>query len=281
MRQESDAGKLAMERALQEGQIIPYFQPLVNLRTNSLLGFEILARRKHPAWGLLTPNYFLPLMEKTKLIGQLTETLLVQATAAAAAWPGVLRIAINVHPYQLQERALPEMLYSVAQRNAFPLSLIVLEVTERADVENMTIVRSVVKEIKDFGVRLALDDFGAGYSRLRCLYELSFDELKIDASFIHMAPRDRKSRAIVSAIVELGRRLGLTTTAEGIENQTQAEMSRDLGCDLGQGWYFGKAVPEDKITAFLASGDMRGFCEDAEMRAQKSRLHLAAKGPTT
>lgn len=236
-----------LKSALQEGQIVPYFQPLVDLSTGTVSGFEVLARWLHPVRGLVSPMEFIPMAERTGLIGELTEALLAQASVAATAWPKNLMLSVNISPLQLREVSLPERIRAAVQRGGFPLSRLILEITESALLEDLALVRPIAEELKAFGIRLALDDFGTGYSSLRYLHELPIDELKIDAGFVRSMTYQRESRKIVAAIIGLGRSLHLATVAEGIESQAQADMLRALGCDIGQGWLFGPPVPEDQI----------------------------------
>jgi|GEM_PF-1515611 len=235
-----------LKRALQEGQIVPYFQPLVDLSTGAVSGFEVLARWLHPERGLISPMEFIPVAERTGLIGELTGALLAQASIAATAWPKNLTLSVNISPLQLREVSLPERIRTAVQRGGFPLSRLILEITESALLEDLSPVRPITEELKSMGVRLALDDFGTGYSSLRYLHALPIDELKIDAGFVRSMTYQRESRKIVAAIIGLGRSLHLATVAEGVESQAQADMLRALGCDIGQGWLFGPPIAEDQ-----------------------------------
>jgi EAL domain-containing protein (putative c-di-GMP-specific phosphodiesterase class I) len=229
-----------------------------------------LARCSHPVRGLLALYHFIPLAVRTGLIEELTGVILAQAMAATTAWSKNLAIAVNVHPHQLQERTLPERLYALTQRHGFSPSRLIIEVTESAKLENFDVVRTNIEELKALGIRFALGDFGTGYSSFRCLHELPFDELKIDAGFVQSVVQDRKSRTINTAIIELGHRLRLSTTAEGIEHRAQFEVLRDLGCNVGQGWYFGKPLPEDRVmTAWPETGDI-----EAQIGSQIGAQHL-------
>lgn len=234
-------------RVLERDEIVPYFQPIVELSTGRLMGFEVLSRWHHPSAGLIPPDEFIPLAERTGLIGLLTEKLLRKAFAAAAAVPSPLTLSVNLSPTQFRERNLPLYIERAAERGGFPLHRLFLEVTEGALIHNLQQARAISHGLKELGVRLALDDFGTGYSSLRHLQALPFDELKVDASFVRSMDHRRESRKITAAVVGLGHSLGLMTLAEGVESTAHAEMLLWLGCEYGQGWLFGHPVPAEKL----------------------------------
>jgi PAS domain S-box-containing protein len=236
-----------LRRALENNEIVPYFQPLVELRTGLLSGFEALARWQHPQRGLIPPNEFIPLAEKSGLHGQLTGNLLRAVFAAARDIPSHLTLSVNISLTQLTDLSLPRHIDSAAEQAKFPLQRLILEITESALVGNTEHAARIANELKEQGSRLALDDFGTGYSSLRHLQLLPFDEIKIDASFVRSMTHTRDSRKIAAAIVGLGNSLSLTTVAEGIETQTIADMLLWLGCDIGQGWLYGRPVPPEQL----------------------------------
>ena len=241
-----------LRRALENNEIVAYFQPLVELRTGFLRGFEALARWQHPQRGLILPNEFIPLAEKSGLHGLLTGKLLTTVFSAAKDIPDHLTLSVNISLTQLTDLTLPKHIFSAAQHANFPLQRLILEITESALVGNTEHAARIANELKDQGSRLALDDFGTGYSSLRHLQLLPFDELKIDASFVRSMTHTRESRKIAAAIVGLGNSLMLTTVAEGVENQTIADMLLWLGCDIGQGWLYGRPVPPEQLPEALA-----------------------------
>ncbi len=242
-----------LRRALENNEIIPYFQPLVELRTGLLRGFEALARWQHPQRGLISPNEFIPLAESSGLHGLLTGKLLSAVFAAAKDIPNHLTLSVNISLTQLTDLTLPRHIFNAAQHANFPLQRLVLEITESALVGNTEHASRIANELKEQGSRLALDDFGTGYSSLRHLQLLPFDELKIDATFVRSMTHTRESRKIAAAIVGLGNSLGLTTVAEGVESQTIADMLLWLGCDIGQGWLYGRPVPPEQLPETLAA----------------------------
>lgn len=242
-----------LRRALDADEIVPYFQPLVELRTGRLKGFEALARWRHPIHGSISPDIFIPLAEESGLIGLLSQTLLRRVFSVAATVPGDLSISFNLSALQFHDRALPEQIYSAAQQAEFSLKRLILEITESALIDNIDQANSIAQELKTLDIRLALDDFGTGYSSLRHLQALPFDEIKIDASFVRAMSNTRESRKIVAAVVGLGHSLGLTTVAEGIETKPQADTLLWLACDLGQGWLYGPPVPASDLPSFLST----------------------------
>jgi len=242
-----------LRRALEKNEIIPYFQPLVELRTGLLSGFEVLARWQHPTRGLITPNEFIPLAEDSGLNGQLTGNLLKAVFIASKDIPKHLTLSVNISLTQLTDFSLPKHIRAAAEQANFPLSRLILEITESALASNTEHAYRIATELKEQGSRLALDDFGTGYSSLRHLQSLPFDELKIDASFVRSMGHTRESRKIAAAIVGLGNSLSLTTVAEGVESQITADMLLWLGCDLGQGWLYGRPVPPEQLFEVLAA----------------------------
>ena len=241
-----------LRRALETDEIVPYFQPLVELRTGLLRGFEALARWQHPQRGLIAPNEFIPLAEKSGLHGILTGKLLTAVFTAAKDIPDHLTLSVNISLTQLTDLTLPKHVFAAAHQASFPLHRLVLEITESALIGNTEHAARIANELKEQGSRLALDDFGTGYSSLRHLQLLPFDELKIDASFVRSMTHTRESRKIAAAIIGLGNSLSLTTVAEGVENQTIADMLLWLGCDIGQGWLYGRPVPPAQLPEVLA-----------------------------
>jgi len=232
---------------LRADEFVPFFQPVVTLHTGEVAGVEVLARWQHKSLGLVPPGEFIATAEQEGLIGELTARLMEKAFTAARVLPDPQWLAINISPYLLRDLELPKRIREAAEASAFPLNRIVIEVTESALVENLEHAQTIARELKAHGCRLALDDFGTGYSSLLHLQSLPFDELKVDRSFVGSMKERRQSRKIVSAVVGLGQSLGLETIAEGVETEEQAEMLLLLGCEMGQGWLFGRPVPAEQL----------------------------------
>ncbi len=241
-----------LRQAVAADAIVPHFQPLVELDTGRLVGVEMLARWPHPTRGMISPGEFIPLAEDSGLIGPMTVSLLRQACRAAVDWPAHITLACNLSPLQLRDSSLPATIAAVLAETGFPAARLELEVTESALIGDLALARSLLRDLRALGVRLALDDFGTGYSSLRHLQLLPFDKLKIDQSFVGAMATDTESAKIVSAVVGLGHSLGLSTVAEGVETEEVAALLRGLGCDIGQGWLFGRPVPAHDIDALVA-----------------------------
>ncbi|HEV2575914.1 MAG TPA: EAL domain-containing protein [Acidobacteriaceae bacterium] len=239
-------------QSLEQGEFVPCFQPLVDLRSGEIHGFEILARWQHPTLGLISPGVFIPLIEQYRLANNLTASLLISAFAEVRSLPQNFGLSVNVSPAQLHDRSLPKLIDIIAEEAEFDLSRLTVELTESALVDDLELAGSVARQLKQRGMRLALDDFGTGYSSLLHLQSLPFDELKVDASFVRSITETRQSRKITAAVIGLGLSLGLTTVAEGIEHQSQANLLAWQGCSLGQGFLYGKAVPAAELLGILA-----------------------------
>ena len=234
-------------------EFVPFFQPVVTLHTGEVAGVEVLARWKHERLGIVPPGAFIAAAEQAGLIGELTAVLMGKAFTAARVLPDPQWLAINISPHLLRDLKLPKRFREAAEAAAFPLNRVVIEITESALVENLEHAQTIASELKAQGCRLALDDFGTGYSSLLHLQSLPFDELKVDRSFVSSMTERRESRKIVSAVVGLGQSLGLETIAEGVETEEQAEMLLLLGCEMGQGWLFGRPVPAEQLSGVTSA----------------------------
>lgn len=242
-----------LQRALDHGEFFPVFQPIVELRTGQLTGFELLARWRHATQAIIPPEEFIPRVEAGGLSARLTETLLQQAFASAPLIHCGLNLSVNLSPVQLQDLGIPALIAACAAQANFPLNRLTLEVTESALLKDLARANEIARKLKELGCRLALDDFGTGYSSLRHLESLPFDQLKVDRTFVGSITEVPESRKIVAAVVGLGQSLGLATVAEGVETPEQAGMLVWLGCDLAQGWLYGKPAPAEEIPRMLAA----------------------------
>ncbi len=251
-----------LRQAVAEGAIVPHYQPLVDIRTGAVVGVEMLARWSHPTRGMVPPDAFIPLAEELDLISSLTERLMSRACREAASWPCDVTLACNLSPVQLRDPGLPAAVGEVLAKTGFPPDRLELEITESALVGDLALARTSLRQLKALGVHLALDDFGTGYSSLRHLQTLPFDKIKIDRSFVAAMAGDPESGKIVSAVIGLGHSLGLVTVAEGIETEATAALLRALGCDIGQGWLYGRPAPAERMAVML--GDAR---QELEVKA--------------
>ncbi len=266
-----------IHQAIERGQFVPYFQPLVDLRTGKIDGFEILARWLHPSRGVVLPQDFISQVERLGVMNGLTTSMLAHAFAAARTVPDVIGFSVNISPVQLHDRTLASLIGRLADEQGFDLSRLTAEITESALVDDLDRARSVVGDLKSLGIRLSLDDFGTGYSSLLHLQSLPFDEIKVDASFVRSMTADRQSRKITAAVVSLGHSLGLRTVAEGIEERAQAELLIWHGCNLGQGWLYGRPAPADQLPAIVAQG-VAGTAAHGQVPSHVASLALALDG---
>ncbi len=255
-----------IRRALQRGEFFPDFQPLVILATGKLHGFEVLARWQHPDLGMIPPDEFIPMAEREGWICEVSRQVLQKAFQAIALHGKGLRLAFNISPLQLQDLALPEHLRRLAEFAGFSLECATAEITESAMAENMASARTITRDLKAMGCRIALDDFGTGYSSLHHLKSLPFDELKVDRSFVSSMTTERESRKIVAAVVGLGQSLGLNTIAEGVETEEQADTLLRLGCDMGQGWHYGRPAPAEILPSVIELLTRSGISRAARKR---------------
>ncbi len=247
----------AFRAALERGDIRPYFQPLVNLHDDRIVGFESLARWTHDELGDISPERFIPVAEECGLITDLTERLLTEACTVAATWPADITLAFNLSPVQLRDQTVGLKIMQVLAATGLPPTRLEIEITESAMVRELDNAQSVLGALRSAGVRIALDDFGTGYSSLYHLRNFKVDKIKIDKSFIAAMGDERESAEIVAALLGLGSGLGLTITAEGIEDKDQIATLAAKGCDQGQGYLFGKAMTADDATALVTGSEAK------------------------
>jgi len=240
-----------LRKAIISNLIIPHYQPLVTLEGNRIIGFEALARWESKNLGFIPPDVFIPLAEEIGLIGVLGDQLLCQACSDANEWPTDLILAFNISACQLREPTFGLRLLAILGQSGFNPHRLEIEITESALVDNIGVAQIVIDDLRQAGVRIALDDFGTGYATLTQLLSFHLDKIKIDRSFVSHLAKDNDSLVIVRAILGLARGFGLTSTAEGVEDEEQLACLRENGCVEGQGYLFGKAVTAAEIPALL------------------------------
>ncbi|MHC5347597.1 sensor domain-containing protein [Metapseudomonas furukawaii] len=243
-----------LRQAIDRDQLSLEFQPQLALADGRVLGAEALLRWRHPTRGEVPPSQFIPLAEETGLILELSDWVLERACGCLASWQAEwpwLVLAINVSPRDLRKPGFAERISSVLQRHGVPPGRLELEITEGSLLEDVQQCIVAMQALKTLGVRFALDDFGTGYSSLAYLKRLPLDRLKIDRSFVDGLDNDASDRALVETILAIGRNLGLECVAEGIENEEQATMLRQRGCELGQGYLFSRPLGEDAFGDWL------------------------------
>lgn len=236
--------------AIANGQIEPHYQPLVELGSKEIVGFEALARWRLADGSYRMPNDFITAAEETGLISELFFSILKQACLEVKNWPPHIRVAVNLSPVQFADEWLVSRILGILTETGVASGRLEIEITENALVANFEEARRIVNELRQQGIHIALDDFGTGYSSLRHLSELRFDKLKIDRAFIHDVNQNATSEAIVRAVTLLAHNLGLMVTAEGIETPQNAAEVGAMGCDIGQGYYFGRPIPSNAVEAF-------------------------------
>jgi diguanylate cyclase (GGDEF)-like protein len=242
--------------AVQNDQIIPYFQPMVDLGTNTVSCYEILARWPHAERGLLYPSQFIKVAENIGLVSEMTMNLLRRACGEVSTWSNSTCISINISPLQLRDVALPQKILKVLLKCGFPPARVEIEITENAIISDFETALVVLTSLKNLGIRVALDDFGIGYSSLLNLRKLPFDILKIDRSFVQSMNDGGDALIIIKAIVQLANNLGLHVTAEGIETESQLLTLGALGCERGQGFLLGVPLAGPSISSENTFGKM-------------------------
>lgn len=231
-----------LPEAIERGFIVPYFQPVVDLQTGNLAGFEALARWEHPDNGIIGPDAFISVAEEAGLIDDLFLSILRQACANARLWPQDLSVSVNLSPTQLANPNISTRIRSIVEAAEIPPSRLEIEITENALAGNFDSVRQPLTDLRRLGVSIALDDFGTGYSSMQHLSELLINKIKIDKSFIRPSADPKHSGKIVRSMLGLARSLGMKTTAEGIEHKAQAAELHHLGCHYGQGYFYSRPV---------------------------------------
>ena len=238
----------------QGGELQVHYQPEVEAGTERIVGLEALVRWHHPKRGVIQPDQFIPIAEETGLIAALGEWVLAEACRVAARWRDRdLFVAVNVSPVQFRSPMLAARFAAIASAAGCDPSQIELEITESLLLDEDDKLREVLHRLRSAGFRIVLDDFGTGYSSLAYLRRFKVDKIKIDRSFTKNIGHDPESAAIVTSVVTLGHAIGLTVTAEGVENRAQMESLSDAGCNELQGYLFSQAIPEDGIKALLDS----------------------------
>ncbi|MDB5653673.1 MAG: hypothetical protein JWQ94_1286 [Tardiphaga sp.] len=242
-----------LRTAIAADAIALFYQPLVSLEHNRIVGFESLARWESPTLGTVSPEAFIRIAEECDFIGKLGDQLFRRACLDARRWPRDFVLAFNISPVQLRDPTLGLRLLSILAQTGLNPRQVEIEITESALFGNAATAKTVIDQLRQSGVRVALDDFGTGYSTLSRLLSLHLDKIKIDRSFVARLQESEDARVIVSAILGLARGLALTTTAEGIENAEQLALLKAHGCTEGQGYLFSKAIPASSIPTLLAA----------------------------
>ncbi len=254
---ERQSVEFGLLRALERQEFCLYFQPRVTLATGAMVGVEALIRWNHPERGLVPPAEFVPIAEDSGLIVPIGRWVLQTACEQAASWRkaglGIVPMAVNVSPIEFHSASFLDRLAGLIAEYGVGSGELELEITERVLMRDAETIDSALHEVADVGVRLTLDDFGIGFSNLNYLKRFPITTLKIDASFVRNLSRDTNDRTLVSAIIGLGKTLGQTVIAEGIETEEQVDLLHELGCDQGQGFYFCRPLPADDLATYFTA----------------------------
>lgn len=253
-------GRLALEgeirKALENDEFILHYQPKVELATGRTVGVEALVRWRHPRQGLIMPGEFIPLAEETGLIVPLGNKILEMACRQASAWvrAGIdnLPVAVNISPCQLGQRDFASRFFSILERAGLDGKYVEMEITENVLLKDPEEVISTLRWLNTRGVSISIDDFGTGYASLSYLRKFPFRTVKVDQSFVRDLSSDSGASSIVRAIIAMSKELNLKVVAEGIESPAQLELIRAMGCDHGQGFLLGRAVPSIELEAVHA-----------------------------
>jgi diguanylate cyclase (GGDEF)-like protein/PAS domain S-box-containing protein len=243
--------EIDLRGAIQNDVLRPHYQPLIDLATGRITGFEALVRWPHPERGMISPAEFIPVAEETGLINPLGGLMLRRACMDAARWPDDVRVAVNLSPLQFRVGNLLSVVMDALKHSGLPAKRLELEITETLLLEKSSQVLATLHALRALGVRISMDDFGTGYSSLSYLRSFPFDKIKIDQSFVRDLGANRDAQAIVRSIISLGIGLGVTITAEGVETEAELSCLRSEGCHEGQGFLFSRARPNAEIVGLL------------------------------
>jgi EAL domain-containing protein (putative c-di-GMP-specific phosphodiesterase class I) len=249
-----------LRRALERDQFALHYQPKVDLASGQITGVEALLRWTHPELGVLPPMQFIPLAEETGLIVPIGRWVLREACAQNMAWQhrGLrpVSMAVNLSPRQFADEHLLQDIDEALASSGMSAVLLQLEVTESMVMRNVSRAVKVLDAIQSRGIRLAIDDFGTGYSSMSLMKQFPIDTIKIDRSFVRDLPNDSEDQAIAQAIISMGKALGMTVIAEGVETVEQQAFLRSHDCDEMQGYLFSKPVPPAELAGLLRSAPM-------------------------
>jgi diguanylate cyclase (GGDEF)-like protein len=243
-----------MRRALPAGEFELYYQPLINLATSDISGFEALIRWNHPDQGLIAPASFIPLAEEIGFIVPLGEWVIGQACATAALWPDDFDVAVNVSAAQFRSPRLLQVIVEALASSGLDPTRLEIEITESVLLHQKEAVLAVLHQLRALGVRIAMDDFGTGYSSLSYLQSFPFDKIKIDRSFVKDIAENANSLSIVRAVAALAKGMGMTAAAEGVETSAQLDSVTSEGCTEMQGFLFSRPLPAREIEQWLLFG---------------------------
>jgi predicted signal transduction protein with EAL and GGDEF domain len=248
---------LDLRAALLRGEFEVYYQPIYNLEPDQIVCFEALVRWNHPLRGITLPAEFIPLAEETGLIVQIGDWVLRKACTDAASWSQDVSVAVNLSPAQFKNRNLVQSVMTALSTSGLAANRLELEITESVLLQDSEATLAALRKLHEFGVRISMDDFGTGYSSLSYLRCFPFDKIKIDQSFVRELSSHTDSMAIVRAVTGLGKGLGISTIAEGVETKEQLALLRLEGCTQVQGYLFSPPRPAAEVEDMLSKVRLR------------------------
>ncbi|AOK61613.1 EAL domain-containing protein [Burkholderia ubonensis] len=247
-----------LRHAMERGEFELYYQPVIELRGGTIIGFEALIRWHHPSRGLVLPNSFIPIAEQSDLILRIGEWVLRQACTQNQTWVragiSTVPVLVNLSARQFDRQDIVRLVQRVLLETGLAPGLLELEITETLSMQEPRRTIEFIEKLKAIGVKVAIDDFGTGYSNLTYLKKFPVDKLKLDSSFMSEITSNKDSMAIASAVIDMGHSLNLTVVAEGVEQESQLSLLCARGCDLMQGHLFSPALPADEFAALVRSG---------------------------
>jgi diguanylate cyclase (GGDEF)-like protein len=267
--------ELDMHAGINRGEFVPFFQPIVALASGDVIGFEALARWRHPTRGLIAPDLFIPIAEDGGMIQELGFAVLRRACIEARLWPHHLTLSVNISPLQLNDPWLPQRILQVLCSTGFAPGRLIVEITETRLVQDLDAARAILVSLRSAGIQIALDDFGTGYASLKHLRELQFNRIKIDRGFVQNIRAGDNSQ-IVRAILSLSEGLGLPVTAEGIETDDSAQLLVGLGCEYGQGFLYSRAVEPEEALELARAAHYLGHSAGAPLPTGVHAIRRAA-----
>lgn len=243
-----------LRQAIENDELMVYYQPKVDLKTSRICGAEALVRWQHPEHGFMPPDEFIPMAERTGLIKPLSIWVMNQALSQAEQWHRQklkINIAINLSPTTLLDPEFPNMIIGILSSYDVPPEYVTLEVTEGSMIKNPELAMEILHRLSEMNIKISIDDFGTGYSSMAYLKDLPVSEIKIDKSFVLDMLSNERDAVIVKSIIDIGHNLGLYVTAEGVEDKQTGLRLKELGCDILQGYYFSKPCPNDQFMAWI------------------------------
>jgi len=261
-----------IRQGIRKGEFVPYFQPLIDLATQEIVGFEALARWRSPDGSMLDAENFIEAAERTGLVAPLSLCIIEQSMIEGRNWPAHLKLAVNISPIQFRDATLAEQILKLLAATGFPANRLEIEITEGSLLEDREQVLTIIESLKNVGVRISLDDFGTGYASLAQVNRLPLDRIKIDKSFITTIVKSKRTAEIVNTIAALGHTLDVPISAEGVESEQIRAALEKFGCSEAQGWLFGRAVSGDAVRTFLRMSEAGIGPEEGQAGAIPSKI---------